>query len=272
MIQNFDDVKIIKFDLLNKYNMIKHGFSTRSGGVSENEFASMNLGFNRGDSKENVIKNFQIISEKLGIPYENLVLSSQTHTTNLRIVTKEDKGKGILKEKDYEDIDGLITNEKNIGLVTFYADCIPLIFFDPVKEVIATSHSGWKGTVNRMGKATVEKMVSEFSCKREDIIACIGPGICKDCYEVSKDVAEQFLDEFQNEEIHKIVFEEENEKYFIDLKEANKQVLLSAGIIESNIEDAEICTCCNSELLFSHRASGGKRGNLAAFIMMSSPA
>ncbi|MBE5926769.1 MAG: peptidoglycan editing factor PgeF [Lachnospiraceae bacterium] len=258
---------IIRFDKLNNCDIIEHGFSTRVGGVSKGIFESMNLGFNRGDDDENVKENFRIISKELNMPYENLVLSAQTHTTNIRIVTEADKGKGIVFPKDYDDIDGLITNVKQIPLVTFYADCVPLLFFDPVKEVIATSHSGWRGTVNRMGKVTVEKMVEVYGCKPENIIACIGPSICKDCYEVSADVAEAFMEEFK-EGYKNIVFSKQNDKYLIDLWEANRVILKMTGITEENLEISGICTCCNSDLLFSHRASGGKRGNLAAFIML----
>lgn len=259
--------EIIKFEKLNKYTSIEHGFSTRLGGVSEGIYSSMNLGLTRGDSIDNVLNNFRIISKKLNMPFEHLVLSAQTHTTNIRIVGKEDWGKGITREKDYEDIDGLMTNVTETPLVTFYADCIPLIFFDPQKNVIASSHSGWRGTVSRMGKVTVEAMTHNYGCNPKDIIVCIGPGICKNCYEVSADVADAFRQEFSNH-FEKIVFPKENDKYLIDLKKANEYILMEAGILKENIDNASPCTCCNSDWLFSHRASNGKRGNLAAFIML----
>ncbi len=261
-------MKIIKFDKLSDYDMIEHGFSTRLGGVSTGIFESMNLGFNRGDDDDNVKRNFLIISKALNMPYENIVLSAQTHTTNIRIVDEADKGKGIIIPRDYENVDGLMTNVSQIPLVTFYADCVPLLLFDPVKRVIAASHSGWRGTVNRMGKVTVEKMVEVYGCEPKDIIACIGPSICKECYEVSADVAKAFMDEFADSGYENIVFPKDNDKYLIDLWEANRVILNMSGITNTNIDISGICTCCNSGWLFSHRATGGKRGNLAAFIML----
>ena len=261
-------MKIIKFDKLSDYDMIEHGFSTRLGGVSTGIFESMNLGFNRGDDDDNVKRNFQIISKALNMPYENIVLSAQTHTTNIRIVGEADKGKGIIIPRNYENVDGLMTNVSQIPLVTFYADCVPLLLFDPVKRVIAASHSGWRGTVNRMGKVTVEKMVEVYGCEPKDIIACIGPSICKECYEVSADVANAFMDEFADSGYENIVFPKDNDKYLIDLWEANRVILNMSGITNTNMDISGICTCCNSDWLFSHRATGGKRGNLAAFIML----
>lgn len=266
MITDIGTVKVIQFEKLARYDIIKHGVSTRCAGVSTGIFSSMNLGFHRGDSTENVLENFRIISKALDMPYEHMVLSAQTHTTNIRVVTKEDMGKGIVRERDYEDVDGLITNLPQIPLVTFYADCVPLLFFDPVKRVIGASHSGWRGTVNRMAVKTVEKLTVEFGCNPADIIACIGPSICRSCYEVDADVANAFQTEFFKQE--PVVFEKGEGKYLVDLQKANQLLLESAGVLEAHIENAGICTCCHPELLFSHRASGGKRGNLAAFLML----
>lgn len=260
---------IVKFEKLKKFKSITHGFSTKDGGVSTGIYKSMNLSFTRGDDKEAVKENFRRITKELDMPYERLVFSAQTHTTNLRCVDERDAGKGIIRDKDYDDIDGLITDVPNLPLVTFYADCVPLVFYDPVKNVIASSHSGWRGTVKRMGLHTVNMMCFEYGCNASDIIACIGPSICKNCYEVSEDVATEFTREFSKEDSEKIVFSKENGKYLIDLQEANHVILKGAGIREENIDDERICTCCNSERFFSHRATMGQRGNLAAFIMLT---
>lgn len=260
-----DDVPIITFDLLKNSGLVKHGFSTRKGGVSSGYFSSMNLGLTRGDKEEAVKENFRIIADKLKIPYEDMVLSSQTHTVNIRKVTSEDKGKGIIRQKDYDNIDGLMTDIPGIPLVTFYADCVPLFFLDTRNKVIALSHSGWRGTVNKMGLATVKAMEKEYGSRPEDIIACIGPSICGSCYEVSSDVADAFRESFNSEEMY---CKKENGKYRLDLWKANEMVLSEAGIKTENIENRHICTCCNSSYLFSHRATGGKRGNLGAFLML----
>ena len=145
----------LEYPLLRETGIVRHGFSTRLGGVSEGFYASLNLSFDRGDREECVRENFRRIGEALGVRCEDMVLSRQTHTTNVRIVTEADRGKGITRERDYTDVDGLVTNVPGICLVTSYADCVPLYFVDPVKKVIGLSHSGWRGTVGKIGKKTI---------------------------------------------------------------------------------------------------------------------
>lgn len=246
--------------------LVKHLFSTRKGGVSEGIYASMNLSYTRGDRKEAVDENFRRIAEIFGELPGRIVCSDQTHTTNIRLVTKEDAGKGVVKAKDYTDVDGLITSVPGIILATFYADCVPLYFVDTENKAIGLSHSGWKGTVNKMGEAVLSAMKEAFGTRPEMVKAAIGPSICRDCYEVSEDVAQQFQDLFRND-IHGILAPGRMEgKYQLNLWEANKRILLDAGILPENLEVTDVCTCCNSGYLFSHRASKGKRGNLGAFM------
>lgn len=263
-----DDLPIIQYNSLCSLNFIKHGFTTRLGGVSEGIFSSLNLSFSRGDEKEAVLTNYRRIEKKIGYKIEDFVASHQTHTTNIRIVSDKDKGKGIIKPQDYEEVDGLMTDEKDIVLFTYYADCVPLYFVDTVKKVIALSHSGRMGTVKRMGAKTIEKMISVYGSKTEDIICAIGPSICKDCYEVGEEVAEEFKREFDVQEVKDFLEYKQNGKYQLDLWRANEIILLNAGIKKENIENRQICTCCNEDILFSHRASKGKRGNLAAFMVI----
>ena len=262
-----DTVEYLSFPLFEKEPGISHLFSTRLGGVSEGIFSSMNLSYTRGDENAAVDENFRRIADVLGLTPGHFVLSDQTHTTNVRIVTKEDWGKGVTRPKDYTDIDGLITNEPDIILGTFYADCVPLYFYDPVKKVIALSHSGWRGTVLGMGRVTIGKMKEAFGCNPQDILAAIGPSICKDCYEVSEDVAEEFAKVFSGRE-KEILLAKSNQKYQLDLWKANEILLLDAGIKREHLEITDICTCCNPLYLFSHRASMGKRGNLGAFLVL----
>lgn len=180
------------FPEIEKTGVVRHLMSTRLGGVSEGDLWSMNVSYSRGDRKENVDENYRRIAEALGCGMEDFVFSDQTHTTNIRHVTGADRGKGILRPRDYADVDGMITDEPGIVLSTFYADCVPLLFVDPVKKAVGLSHSGWKGTAGCMGRKTVEAMQEAFGSRPEDILAGIGPSICRDCYEVSKDVAEVF--------------------------------------------------------------------------------
>ena len=218
--------------------------------------------------KESVEENYRRIAEAMGVPYEKIVCSDQTHTTNVRVVTQADAGTGIIRPKDYTDVDGLITNVSEITLATFYADCVPLYFVDPVHHAIGLSHSGWRGTVARMGKCTLEAMRREYGTKAADVYCAIGPSICQDCYEVSEDVAVQFEEAFSGHE-SEILLNKGNGKYQLDLWKANEIVLLEAGVKPEHLAVTDVCTCCNPELLFSHRASHGKRGNLGAFLCLN---
>lgn len=147
-----DTVPFLEYPMLRKTGLVYHGFSTRLGGVSEGCYASMNLSFDRGDDPEAVRENFRRIGNAIGVNVEDMVMSKQTHTTNVRVVTEEDRGKGVVKERDYTDVDGLVTDVRGICLVTSYADCVPLYFVDPVRNAIGLSHSGWRGTVGKIGK------------------------------------------------------------------------------------------------------------------------
>lgn len=258
----------IAFPVLSDISYINHGFSTRLGGVSKGIFESMNLGYNRGDSDNNVYTNYQRICDSMGIQVNDLVTTNQVHNTDVKLVTAEDKGKGIIKERDYQGVDGLITNVVGVPLVTYYADCVPLYFVDTKNRAIGLSHSGWRGTVKRMGQVTLHEMNKQFGTNPNDVITVIGPSICKDCYEVSEDVAKAFRGEFNHLQLQDILVEKGDGKYQLNLWEANRHIFLDAGIKEENIHISSVCTCCNSELLFSHRASEGKRGTLAAFLML----
>ncbi len=258
------DVVYITFKKLEKTNIVRHIFSTKSGGVSPSPYGPMNMGFYTGDNRENVVKNYELLCDCVGIDTSHLVLSRQTHTNNVKIVDESHCGVGYTRES-FQDIDGLITNRPNVALVTQYADCTPLIFCDPNKKVIATSHSGWRGTVQEIGKVTVEKMVLNFGCKTEDIIACIGPCIHKCCYEVDAPVYNEFK-KLSYLQLNKIFTDNGSGKYMLDMVEANKQILINAGISDDNIEVSDLCTQCSCDMLHSHRATGGKRGTIGVII------
>ena len=260
-------VPLLHFPLLEKCSFITHAFTTRMGGVSTGDCTSMNLSFTRGDDEAAVRENYRRIAAALGTDAKQFVCSDQTHTTNVRRVTKADAGKGVVIPKDYTDVDGLITNEPGIVLSTFYADCVPLYFVDPVHRAIGLSHSGWRGTVNKMGQVTIEAMKREFGSRAADLYCAIGPSICQDCYEISRDVAEEFMKAFP-EHVNDILLQKSEEKFQLDLWKANEIVMLKAGILPEHLAVTNICTCCNPTELFSHRASKGKRGNLAAFLMI----
>lgn len=280
-------IEYLTFPMLSDLGFVEHLFTTRLGGVSEGIFSSMNLSFTRGDDEAAVLENYRRIAKLFNKECKDIVASHQTHTTNIRCVTKDDMGKGVIKNRDYSDIDGLITNEKGVILATFFADCVPLYFVDAKNKAIGLAHSGWRGTVNFMGKAIVEAMKEEFGTRAEDIYAAIGPSICQECYEVSEDVAMEFknkfsgYDEYMNEIIESKIMAKQNGdtmplimagkaegKYQLNLWLANLLVLRSSGVAFEHISVTDICTAHNSDYLFSHRASDGKRGNLGAFLML----
>lgn len=246
---------------------VKHGFSTRLGGVSTGVLGTMNLSFTRGDLRENVQENFRRIADAIGFEADKLVFSAQIHETELRKVTKENCGEGILRETK-PGIDGLTTNETEVPLYTSYADCVPLLFFDPEKKVVAMAHSGWRGTAARIGEKMIRFMEEEYGSHAENIIAAIGPSICRNCYEVSEDVAQAFRKTFLPEQLTQIFDEKGQGKYQLDLWEANRIILTEAGILPNHLDITDLCTCCNSDKLFSHRASQGQRGNMGCFMCL----
>jgi YfiH family protein len=258
----------ITFPLFDSIPFVKHAFTTRFGGVSKGMYSSMNMSFTNGDNREDVLENYRIICQHTGIDIKKIVLSHQTHTNNVRIITPDDIGKGIWKERDYDDVDGLITNIPGVALVTQYADCTPLLFCDPVKRVVASSHAGWRGTVTEIGKVTVKKMVDAFGCNPKNIIAAIGPSIGHCCYEVD-DAVYSPLSQIPYLDHSKILTHKENGKYMLNLWETNRQILINAGIRPENIDVTDLCTNCHPDVFHSHRYTGGKRGNLAAIIALS---
>lgn len=264
-VQEKNGVVYLTFPSFSQTCVVEHLFSTRMGGVSRGVYSTMNFSFTRGDEKEAVEENYRRVAALFGCQASDIVCTDQTHTTNIRCVTKEDKGKGVTRTRDYHDVDGLVTDEPGIVLAAFTADCVPLYFLDPVKRVIGLAHSGWRGTVGRIGDGMVRLMQDQYGCKKENILAAIGPSICADCYEVSEDVAGAFRDSFGDSVLRDGIVKG---KYQLDLWKANELVLLQAGLSKEQITVTDICTRCNAEYLFSHRASGGKRGNLGAFLML----
>ena len=253
------------FPALEETGLCRHAFSTRLGGVSRGQYASLSLSFFMGDEREAVYENFRRICGAIGVDEEKLVFGCQTHSANVRVVTAADAGKGILRQRDYTDVDGLVTNVPGLPLCTLYADCVPLLFLDPVKGVVGCSHAGWRGTAAAIGRRTVEVMQETYGSRPADILACIAPSIGPCCYEVDEAVAEP-VRKLTTPSGDPVLFPKGNGKYQLDLWELNRQLLLGAGILPERIEVGRVCTCCHSDLLFSHRATAGKRGGLAAFL------
>ncbi len=252
----------IKNGIINADNIsVPHGFTTREGGVSEGVFASMNIAMHRGDSSENVIKNFEILADRIGFDVKNLVLTRQTHSDIVRVVTKKDACG--LDHHAYPECDALITNDEGCALVVFTADCTPILLWDSVTGAVGAVHAGWRGTAADIAGKTVRRMVSEFGCDPCDIRAAIGPNIAVCCFETDRDVPDAILEAFGKES--EVFIRKTREKYHVDLKKVNALALRRAGV--KNIEISADCTMCDPELFWSHRLTGVNRGSQGAIIV-----
>ncbi len=261
---------MVESPLFQRETGLQHGFSTRKGGVSKEHLASLNLSFSVEDAKENVLENFRRIGERFGKTPEDFVLSKQSHETKVLKVGRKDRGKGITKDRDYEGIDALITDEKGIILSCFSADCVPILFYDPVHKAVGACHSGWRGTKGKILQNVVEEMRQHFSSNPAEILVAIGPSICKEQYVVSEDLALSFLEDYPDlgEDTASPIQRISKDKFQLDLWDLNRRIALNCGIKEEHISISGYCTMENPELFFSHRYSQGKRGLQGAFICL----
>lgn len=255
----------LTYNVLNEIPYIRHAFSTRLGGVSKGVCESMNLAFGRGDDRETVLENYRLFCDSAGFEYESLCSSVQIHEAKVMRVTKEDRGHGILRERQWQSADALITNDKDVTLVTYYADCTPVFFVDTKTHAIGLAHAGWRGTVGRIVLNTVKAMTENFGTEPKDLICAIGPVIGKCCYEIDESCASEFK-VLKEIDTASILSEKGNGKYMADLALTNKLLLESAGVKGENIIVSDLCTKCNEKLLWSHRATNGNRGTMAAFM------
>ena len=245
------DVTYIEFTPFDEFDWVKLHFSTRLGGVSEGIYSSMNFSFDRGDAYDNVYKNYELFLDTMDLKPEYCVCTKQTHTTNVLVVDSDMAGMGLTKPRSFDNVDGLVTDEPELCLVTYFADCVPVYFIDPVNRCIGASHSGWRGTVANITHETVKLMNRTYGSKPDDIHAFIGPSICQDCYEVDEAVIRQFKAAYNTKEC---------DMMFYHTRDDNE------GIKPENIGISNLCTSCNSDWLFSHRASHGQRGVLCGFM------
>jgi YfiH family protein len=262
-------VKYYTISSFSETGLVKHGFSTRLGGISKAPYQSLNMGFHTGDDWEAVKENRRLFVESIGIPLESLVTAHQVHGDQIYVASSNDRGKGALdQDTAVKETDALITGETGVALMAFYADCVPIMFLDPNRKVIAIAHAGWKGTVLKIGKKTVEKMVKVFGCRPEDILAAICPSIGPCHYEVDAPVISKIQESFSQWPDF-LQLKENGLKAQLNLWEANRLTLLEAGLLNKNITVAEICTCCHPQRLYSYRYDQGRTGRLAGIIMLS---
>ncbi len=262
-------VGLLTFKEWENFGEIKHAFSTRIGGVSKGIYADMNLATDRDDDPKNVQENYKRITSALGVERNSLVCGAQTHTTNVCVMGAEHIGL-LAKEKldlfDTDGIDAVCTNQNDITLTIYAADCVPIYYYDPVKRAIALAHAGWRGTVGDIAGNTVKKLSEEYGCLPSDLKVAIGPSISFENFEVDKPCADEFLALDGSGNFVKHI---KDEKYKVDLWQCNKEFLIKSGVKEENIVIGGVCTVDNSDLVFSHRVTKGKRGHNAAFLRLN---
>ena len=255
-----DKVKYLVITEFEDTNLVNHCFSTRIGGVSTGEAGTLNFGFTRKDTRENVLENFRIICKTVDVDFNKLVLTDQVHDNKVYKVTEKDAGKGITRESDIKSIDAFVTNVPGIPIVTFHADCIPVFFLDTNKKAIGLAHSGWKGTYNNISNNVVNKMIEEYRTNPEDLICGIGPSIMQCHFEVGDDIAQMFGEKYGNE------FIERRHKPYINLTAIVEKQLQQCGI--RNIIQSNICTYCNNDIYYSYRGDNHKTGSLISLMAL----
>lgn len=247
-------------------NAVPHGFSTRRGGVSPAPWDSLNLRPSQGDGPEALWENYHRFFAALGLNESRAVLSQQTHTANIRRVTAADAGKGLLRPRDYTDVDALITDEPGLSLTVFSADCGTVLLYDPVRQAIGAVHAGWRGCAAGIVQKTVAAMCDAYGCRAENLMAALGPCIGPCCFETDSDVPEAMRAELMADAEPFITFN--GTKFHVDLAGLNRQWLLRSGVLLEHIECAELCTACHPELFWSYRKMGDSRGVQAAVIAL----
>lgn len=249
------EIRFYKAWNLDSTGLVKHGFSTRSGGASSEPYKSLNLSLNVEDSADSVLENRRRYSDALGIDFERIVVPDQVHSDNVRLVTAEDAGRGASDHsKAISQTDALITNSPGITLALHFADCCPVFLLDPTNKAVGMAHAGFKGTNSKIVSKTIDWMISEFGTDPADIQAAIGPCICRSCYDVGEDVASMLYKSFEGDE--RVIKQSSTSKWRVDLKTANYLLLRQAGVPESRIAVNEECTSCNSSELYSYRREG----------------
>lgn len=250
------------------------GFTGRRGGIGQSPYDSLNLAYHVGDDPAMVIENRRQLAKELDFSPESWTCGEQVHGTNVAIVRENDRGKGYSdRSSAFQNTDGLVTNVKGVLLTSFYADCVPLYFLDPVNRVIGLAHAGWKGTVGRIAEAVIETMENEYDSLRSDILTAIGPSIGKCCYEVDEVVMSKVREAISITEsawIDRNLFEpsRNDDRTMLNLKELNRIIMIEAGILPTHIECTRWCTSCHPDKFFSYREQNGVTGRMASFIGM----
>lgn len=264
-------LSIVHFENLLPFKEIEHFVSTRTGGFSEFPYHSLNLGLHVGDDPDKVMKNRRRLAEAIGIPLNQFTIARQIHSGNVRVVSDELRGRGSTdQENAIDDADAMVTDTPGICLIVLVADCVPMLFFDPMRRAVGVAHAGWRGTLKSIAANTVMTMEEAFGSSPANIMVGIGPSIGPCCYRVGPEVISQVKSVFQSSNDY-IANESKDGGGFFDLWKANLEGLLHAGIERKNIEIAERCTCHEPDIFYSYRNQRGDTGRFAAGIMLRPP-
>lgn len=274
MIEICHGIPYVSFSIFKKAGHVKAAVASRKGGVSTAPFDSLNMSFSTGDDPDAVRENRRRFLSLLGIAPADMVSCCQVHGTHIEVVGKKDRGRGALSlETALTSCDGLLTSDPGVPLTMNFADCTPLLFYDPVRRAGGLAHGGWRGTAGNIGGAMVRLMEERFGSRPEDILAGIGPAIGPCSFEVGRDVVDAFASLFTEAEMKELAAPEEGKegKFLFHLPLANRLLLRRAGLWDSHIEDAGICTYCREDLFYSYRKSGGRCGRHMAVFSLDGP-
>lgn len=264
-IKEYGGVLLLQSDML----LSKHAFSTRVGGVSQTEHtASLNLAYGRGDEDEVVMKNLNVFCSALGIEARDVISAPQIHSADVRVVGAGERGIGVTRESPFS-CDGYITVDEGMPIAVKTADCVPILIEarDGENNVIAVSavHAGWRGTVDGIARVAIEKLLV-LGARTEEIFVAIGPCIHSCCYEVGEDFVKSVKEKLGQNYDNNHIISRNNGKLYADITKINLDILVRCGVPRGNVDVCELCTCCNPELFYSHRATRGRRGAMMSLI------
>ena len=243
---------------------VRHGFSTRLGGVSPAPWDSLNLRPNMGDGRDAMLENYRRFCAAIGVELERTVLSRQVHETVVRPCAEADAGKGLFRDRDYDSADALITNTPGLTLFVFSADCGTVLLHDPVTGAVGAAHAGWRGCAGGIAEKTVRELGRLYGAESQNLRAALGPCIGSCCFETDGDVPEAMTAALGREA--EPCLEKRGPKWHVDLEGLNRRWLLRAGVLPEHIASAGLCTACQPDLFWSHRKMGEARGVQCAAI------
>jgi YfiH family protein len=258
-----NSLKYLQAAIFSECDFLVHAFCTRQGGVSQDEYAGLNMSFSEGDEESNVLQNWGRLADAFSIPLEQFLVVNQVHSDGIFVIKPH--GNYFLSRAEL-NYDAIVTNRTGLAICIKTADCVPIFIVDKVKKVIAVVHAGWRSSALRICDKVIRLLQEKYSSSPQDILAAIGPSIGKCCYEVDSIVADSFRRQ-KNNELFLFPAAGAN-KWMLDLAEANRQQILDCGVPEKNIEMSGFCTMCNQDIFFSHRWSGGTTGRQINFMMI----